>query len=70
MCSTSDGVIKILDAYDLAKICELSDFSNEGSMIEASFTPDCKYVISGSETGTIFVWGLPKGNLVCKLEGH
>lgn len=39
-------------------------------MIEAGFTPDSNYVFSGSETGTIYIWALPSGNLIAKLEGH
>lgn len=39
-------------------------------MIEAGFTPDNNYVISGSESGTIYIWSLPNGTLLAKLEGH
>ncbi|CAD8057624.1 unnamed protein product [Paramecium primaurelia] len=70
LCSTGDGTILILDAYLLDTICELSDFSNQGSMIEAGFTPDCNYVISGSETGTIHIWSLPLGSQIARLDGH
>ncbi|KAM3138581.1 hypothetical protein pb186bvf_009333 [Paramecium bursaria] len=68
--ATTEGTIFILDAYSLNNIHELSDYSNEGSYIEASFTPDSQYVLSGSETGTIFIWEMRNGTLVAKLDGH
>jgi COMPASS component SWD2 len=37
--------------------------------IEAAFTPDSKYIISGSENGCIHFWDL-EGNEIVKLEGH
>jgi len=38
------------------KICEITDYQNDNSIIEASFTPDSKFIISGSETGHIYIW--------------
>jgi WD40 repeat protein len=60
------------------------DYTNEGNhTIEASFTPDSKYVVSGfifweyfnligSEDGTINIWNIEgeTERQVAKLEGH
>lgn len=45
--STRSNVIYLLDAFKATLIHRLSGHVNSGATIEASFTPDTKYVISG-----------------------
>lgn len=71
LATTSGSNIVILDAFNGDKKKIFKGFVNElGSRIEASFSPDSRYVISGSEDGSIFVWDVEVGNQVAKLEGH
>lgn len=71
LATTSGGSIVILDAFNGERKKVFKGFSNElGSKIEASFSPDSRYVISGSEDGCIHVWDVELGNQVVKLEGH
>jgi COMPASS component SWD2 len=41
---------------------------------EVAFTPDGKYVVGGSDDGSVCVWdvqnGLPDGSPIVSLEGH
>jgi len=69
--STIENCILLLDAYDGIVKRKFTSYSNESSLtIEASFTPDSKYIISGSEDGAIVAWNLETGNEVARLEGH
>ena len=63
ICGTSEPFIWILDAYKGTELLKITNFVNDNSLIECSFTPDSKYIISGSETGNIYFWNL-KGELV------
>ena len=63
ICGASEPFIWILDAYKGTELLKITNFVNDNSLIECSFTPDSKYIISGSETGNIYFWNL-KGELV------
>lgn len=67
--ATSDNSIILLDAYEGLEKQKFTNFSNESSIIECSFTPDSQFVISGSENGLVHVWDL-KGEDVAKLASH
>eukprot|EP00274_Cyanoptyche_gloeocystis_P003842 CAMPEP_0196660450 /NCGR_PEP_ID=MMETSP1086-20130531/39847_1 /TAXON_ID=77921 /ORGANISM="Cyanoptyche gloeocystis , Strain SAG4.97" /LENGTH=269 /DNA_ID=CAMNT_0041994877 /DNA_START=66 /DNA_END=872 /DNA_ORIENTATION=+ len=55
--STSESVVILIDAFNGTKTQTYSGFLNDnGSVLEASFSPDCQFVLSGSEDGTIHVW--------------
>ena len=56
--ATSDNIIVLLDAFDGNQKYKLTNFLNEASIIECSFTPDSKYIVSGSENGVIHVWSV------------
>lgn len=45
---TSDNLIILLDAFKGEEKYKLTNFINEASIIECSFTPDTKYILSGS----------------------
>ena len=38
-------------------------------MLEASFTPDSQYVISGSGNGLVHMWAVSDGRIVAILDG-
>ena len=66
---TADNMIVLIDAYSGEEKYKLTSFVNEASIIECSFTPDSKYIISGSENGVIHVWGID-GKEVVQLKSH
>jgi len=69
--STVENCILILDAYEGSVKRKFTSYSNESSLtIEASFTPDSKYVVSGSEDGAVVAWSVESGQEVARLEGH
>ena len=41
----------------------------KGSVLEASFTPDSQYVISGAEDGLVHMWAVDDGRKVAILDG-
>lgn len=46
--ATTDNMIVLLDAYHGTEKYKFTSFLNESSIIECSFTPDTKYIVSGS----------------------
>lgn len=69
--STIENSIIILDAYDGFIRHKLTDHINESSLLlEASFTPDSRYVLSGSEDGRVLIWDVENGTLVSSHEAH
>lgn len=48
---------------------KFTNFLNESSIIECSFTPNSKFVLSGSENGLVHVWNT-EGEEVAKLASH
>jgi COMPASS component SWD2 len=62
----------LIDAYKGDKVAEFTDFCNETLLnLEASFTPDEQYLISGSENGIIHIWdSKSRFEKVTELKGH
>lgn len=67
--ATSDNSIIMLDAFEGNELYKFTSFLNESSIIECSFTPDSKFILSGSENGTVHVWNT-EGKEVAKLNSH
>lgn len=67
--ATSDNMIVLLDAYEGKEKYNLTSFLNESSIIECSFTPDTKYIVSGSENGLVHVWSID-GQEITQLKSH
>lgn len=67
--ATSDNMIVLLDAFDGIEKYNLTSFINESSIIECSFTPDTKYIVSGSEDGPVHVWSID-GKEITQLKSH
>ncbi|CAA6665578.1 unnamed protein product [Spirodela intermedia] len=56
--TTTNNNIYVLDAYGGDKRCGFSMESSPNSTIEATFTPDGQYVLSGSGDGTLHAWSI------------
>ncbi|KAL0485852.1 COMPASS component SWD2 [Acrasis kona] len=70
--STNDNIILLLDAYKGNRVADLTDFVHDNSTIniEASFTPDEQYIVSGSEDGSIHFWDIQTKQKCNVLKGH
>eukprot|EP01026_Neomeris_dumetosa_P075009 TRINITY_DN7866_c0_g1_i1.p1 TRINITY_DN7866_c0_g1~~TRINITY_DN7866_c0_g1_i1.p1 ORF type:complete len:328 (-),score=31.45 TRINITY_DN7866_c0_g1_i1:812-1795(-) len=63
--------IYVLDAFTGDQIHKFSNgMRPESQPMEASFTPDCKYLLSGMVDKAIRVWNLKSGKVVSDLRGH
>jgi len=60
--SSNENVLTLIDAYEGKVMKKLTTNIDIGSNIEAGFTPDSKYVISGSEGRKILFWNLETDN--------
>jgi COMPASS component SWD2 len=69
---TTDNLILLLDSFTGKKVAEFTDFAHEQGTIdiEASFTPDEQYIVSGSEDGSIHIWDISTKQKVNVLKGH
>ncbi|KAH9321691.1 hypothetical protein KI387_016330, partial [Taxus chinensis] len=69
--STIDGYIHILDAYQGTVMHSFNvEAVPDSGTLEASFSPDGKFVISGSGNGNIHAWSVSNGKEVaCWMNG-
>jgi len=68
--STNTDAIQMIDAFNGMPIMSFFGRQNTKNIdIEASFTPDGKFVISGSEDGKVLAWDATTGDLVNEWEG-
>lgn len=71
MISTNGPVIRLVNAFKYNPVYSFTDHKIErGKPIEASFSPDSKYVITGSCDGFIHGWNIISGSKVCTLENY
>lgn len=69
--STTQGRVALLDAFSGDLMQTYSGHANEhGIPLEACFSPDAKYVISGSEDGIIRQWLTRSGEQLKPLKAH
>eukprot|EP00026_Physarum_polycephalum_P012220 Phypoly_transcript_12505.p1 GENE.Phypoly_transcript_12505~~Phypoly_transcript_12505.p1 ORF type:complete len:341 (+),score=32.28 Phypoly_transcript_12505:94-1023(+) len=69
--STNENCIFLIDSFTGAKLQTYTSFANDNaSSLEASFSPDAQYVLSGSEDGSIHVWQTLSGKEVAVWNGH
>lgn len=62
MITTKGSVIRILDAYSGEPVYTLTASPNPDKIhIDAAFTPDSRYVVSGSAAGVVHIWNLETG---------
>ncbi|KAL6140281.1 hypothetical protein ACLB2K_058581 [Fragaria x ananassa] len=67
--TTTNNNIYVLDAYAGDKRCGYSMEPSPNTNIEATFTPDGQYVLSGSEDGNLHAWSIDRRNEVRLLHG-
>eukprot|EP00249_Psilotum_nudum_P006786 c20058_g1_i1 orf=75-1067(+) len=69
--STTNNHVYILDAYSGKKLHGFTLEPNpEGGTLEASFSPDGQFVISGSGDGSLRIWSTISGNEVACWLNH
>ncbi|KAH7532470.1 protein ANTHESIS POMOTING FACTOR 1 [Ziziphus jujuba] len=68
--TTTNNNIYVLDAYGGEKRCGYSLEPSPNITIEATFTPDGQYVVSGSGDGTLHAWSINTRNEVATWTSH
>jgi COMPASS component SWD2 len=75
--ATDQGLLLRLDAYDGRTVNAYRGHDTAGGGYAVSsvpftpcFSPDCNFVLSGSNNGNIFVWDASSGREVCQWTGH
>lgn len=68
--STNGSDIKLLDSFNGSPLQTFNGHLNSNKeSLEASFSPDSQFVISGSTDGRIHIWNAENGQKVCVLNG-
>lgn len=68
--TTTSNNIYVLDAYGGEKRCGFSLDPSPNTTVEATFTPDGQYVVSGSGDGTLHAWSIATRNKVACLDSQ
>ncbi|KAM7509167.1 hypothetical protein LguiA_019620 [Lonicera macranthoides] len=68
--TTTSNNIYVLDAYLGEKRCGFSVDPSPNTTIEATFTPDGQYVVSGSGDGNLHAWSINTRNKVGCWDSH
>lgn len=69
--STNGSMIKLVDAFTGNILHSFTGHQNSRNIpLEASFTADSQFVLSGSSDGKIHIWSVEKGNKVCVLTSE
>jgi len=63
-----DGTVKIWDLYK--REAEPESFSHTTDVVCCAFRPDGKHICAGTIGGTLSVWDVDNGNLVCEIDGR
>jgi len=67
--STNGNVIRLIDAFQGTPLQAFMGFTNhKGIPLEASFSPDAKYVFSGSTDGKVHCWSTESGVKMAILQ--
>ncbi|XP_023343366.1 WD repeat-containing protein 82-like isoform X2 [Eurytemora carolleeae] len=68
--STNGSDIKLIDSFQGNALQTLNGHLNTKQLpLEASFSPDSQFIISGSTDGRIHIWNTENGQKVCSLNG-
>lgn len=54
--TSNDSRVRLYDLRDLSLVCKYRGHTNMSSQIKASFSPDSKYIICGSEDKCVYIW--------------
>ncbi|XP_072025757.1 WD repeat-containing protein 82-like isoform X2 [Amphiura filiformis] len=67
--STNGAVIRLVDAFTGQPMQTfMGQMNQKGLLLEASFTPDAQFVLSGSQDGKLHVWHAESGSKVATLQ--
>jgi len=68
--STNGSLIRLIDAFTgQTQRTFTGHLNSKGIPLEASFSPDSQFVISGSTDGRVHIWNAENGTKVCVLNG-
>nr|XP_058145039.1 WD repeat-containing protein 82-like [Dasypus novemcinctus] len=68
--STKGSFIHLIDAFRGVEMHRFGGYANsKGVALEASFTPDSQFVMTGSEDGKIHIWNGESGEKIAVLDG-
>lgn len=68
--STNGSDIQLIDSFQGTTLQTLNGHMNsKGLPLEASFSPDSQFVISGSTDGCVHIWNAENGQKTCSLKG-
>jgi WD40 repeat protein len=71
ICTTSDNLILVLDAYEGHIIHRLTgEISENDIYLKIDISADSQYVASGTESGNVIIWSINTGKEVTTLECH
>merc|ERR1711981_436111 len=68
--STNGSMIRLIDAFNGNSLQTFTGHLNSKAIpLEASFSPDSQYVLSGSTDGRVHIWNAENGTKICVLKG-
>ena len=68
--STNGSLIRLIDSFSGDTLQTFTGHLNSKNIpLEASFSPDSQFVISGSTDGRVHIWNAENGTKVCVLNG-
>lgn len=68
--ATNIDQLKLIDAFQGHELNTLTGHTNStGLILECGFTPDSKFIYSGSQDGTVHIWSAETGERVTVLDG-
>ena len=68
--STNGSMIRLIDAFSGNSLQTFTGHMNTKNIpLEASFSPDSQYVLSGSTDGRVHIWNAENGTKICVLKG-